>query len=111
MKVVMDERLEAVIRALDEQISLLRSSGLNDSARLLEMARLDLQMRMHAISDEELHALCAALHAEHGDSLEGAAAARESAPQKHTTRASSARVVVPITSLVRRKGNVRKQVR
>jgi len=55
------ERLPAVLAAIDDQIDVLRSLGLDGTARLLAIARLDLQMRLHGISHQELDALCEAL--------------------------------------------------
>jgi hypothetical protein len=55
------ERLRPVLAAIDDHIDVLRGLGLDDTAQLLAIARLDLQMRLHGISHEELDALCEAL--------------------------------------------------
>jgi hypothetical protein len=55
------ERLRPVLAAIDDQIDVLRGLGLDGTAQLLAIARLDLQMRLHGISHEELDALCEAL--------------------------------------------------
>jgi hypothetical protein len=54
-------KLEALIVALDDHVALARSHGLVHSALFLAAAKLDLQMHVHGISDDELQALCGAL--------------------------------------------------
>jgi hypothetical protein len=56
-----DEQLVSVIQSLSDHAALLRKRGWKDSVQLLEIAKLDLQMRVHTISDQELRALCAVL--------------------------------------------------
>jgi len=51
-------RLEGIVASLTEHIDVLRACGLSEARQLLSIAKLDLQMRIHGISDEELHALC-----------------------------------------------------
>jgi hypothetical protein len=57
----MAERLRAILAAIDDHINVLRSLGHDGTAQLLAIAKLDLQMRLHGISHEELDALCEAL--------------------------------------------------
>jgi hypothetical protein len=57
----MAERLQAILATLDDHIGVLRRFGLDGTAHMLAIAKLDLQMRLHGISDEELSALCEAL--------------------------------------------------
>jgi hypothetical protein len=57
----MAERLQAILAAIDNHMEVLRGLGLGSTARMLAIAKLDLQMRLHGISDEELSALCAVL--------------------------------------------------
>ena len=57
----MAERLQAILATIDDHIEVLRSFELTDTAQILAIAKLDLQMRLHGISDEELNALCEAL--------------------------------------------------
>lgn len=55
------DRLEEIIASLSQHIEVLRACGLSEARRLLCIAKLDLQMRIHEISDAELRALCDAL--------------------------------------------------
>ena len=55
------ERLNGIVAALNDYIDVVRAHDLDSTATLLRMAKLDLQMHIHDISDEELHALCEAL--------------------------------------------------
>ena len=57
----MAERLQAILAAIDNHMEVLRGFGLGSTARMLAIAKLDLQMRLHGISDEELSALCEVL--------------------------------------------------
>lgn len=60
------EQLNGIVSALDEYISLVRAFQMEETAVLLDMAKLDLQMKIHSISDWEFHALCDALEDGHG---------------------------------------------
>jgi UV DNA damage repair endonuclease len=55
------ERLQAILAAIDNHIQALRDLGLDDTARILAIAKLDIQMKLHDISDEELKAFCEAV--------------------------------------------------
>ncbi len=55
------QSLEQIVTSLSEHIRTLEESGLKQSAAILGIARLDLQTRLHGISDDELKAFCAAL--------------------------------------------------
>lgn len=55
------ERLNGIVAALSEYISEVRSYDMPQTAVLLDMAKLDLQTRIHAISDSEFRALCEAI--------------------------------------------------
>jgi hypothetical protein len=59
-------RLQAIIDATDQHITELRSFGLHDTAEILAVAKLDLQTKLHGISDEELEAFCQFLKASGG---------------------------------------------
>jgi hypothetical protein len=59
------EQLNGIVSALDEYISLVRAFQMEETAVLLDMAKLDLQMKIHSISDWEFHALCDALEDRH----------------------------------------------
>jgi hypothetical protein len=56
-------RLQGIVASLSEHIEVLRACGLREARQLLTIAKLDLQMRIYGISDEELRAFCAALEA------------------------------------------------
>jgi hypothetical protein len=56
-----NHRLEELIVTLEDHLALVRSYGLMHSALFLAAAKLDLQMHIHGISDEELRELCEAL--------------------------------------------------
>ncbi len=68
------ERLSGIVAALDEYIDLVRSYNMQETAVLLGMAKLDLQMKIHSVSDRELHALCDALEIRHARMPEHGAA-------------------------------------
>ena len=59
------EQLDGIVSALGKYISLVRAYHMEETAVLLNMARLDLQMKIHSISDSELQALCDALESEY----------------------------------------------
>jgi hypothetical protein len=56
-------RLNELVTALDGHIGTVRAEGLDHTAALLAMAKLDLQMQIHGISDAELRALSDAVAA------------------------------------------------
>ena len=62
----MSERLQAIISAAENHISVLRTLGLEDTARIFAIAKLDLQTKLHGISDDELTAFCEAVAAAAG---------------------------------------------
>jgi len=61
METSMDERLERAVATLNELIKVIGGCGLGQSAMFLEMARLQLKLELHGITDEEFGAFCAAL--------------------------------------------------
>jgi hypothetical protein len=54
-------QLQGIVASLGEHIDVLRACGLPEARQLLSIAKLDLQMRIYGISDEELRAFCKAL--------------------------------------------------
>jgi hypothetical protein len=50
--------MELLLAAITEQITFARNTRLPMTAKFLEMAKLDLQMQLHLISDEEIRSLC-----------------------------------------------------
>jgi hypothetical protein len=66
MKEDMSDQLQAIISAAEKHISVLRTLGLEDTARIFAIAKLDLQMKLHGISDDELTAFCEAVAAAAG---------------------------------------------
>ena len=63
------ERLERIVASLTEHIDVLRACGLSEAPQLLSIAKLDLQMRIHGISDDELNALCDVLEMQESPKL------------------------------------------
>jgi hypothetical protein len=61
MKMHVTEPLDAIVVALKQHIAVAQTCGLDDTARLLAMAKLDLQMRIHDIAEEELRTFCSAI--------------------------------------------------
>jgi len=55
------DKLQSIVAALDEYIDVVRTHNLHETVHLLKIAKLDLQMKVHAISDYELRELCRAL--------------------------------------------------
>jgi hypothetical protein len=58
--------LQAIIEATNRHIKVLRSFGLDDTAKIFAIAKLDLQTKLHGISDEELEAFCQAVDLKRG---------------------------------------------
>lgn len=54
-------RLSRLVEVVDECIGQLRADGYAETALLFEMARLDLQTRLHDISTQDLKDLCAVI--------------------------------------------------
>ena len=54
-----DAPVRAIVSALEEHIKVLRSFGLDETAKIFAIAKLDLMTKLHCISDEELEAFCA----------------------------------------------------
>ncbi len=61
MNIDRDEQIFALIERLSNDISLARQLSLPQTAQLLEMAKLDLRMTVHSISDGELRLLTLAV--------------------------------------------------
>jgi hypothetical protein len=57
----MAEQLQAIIAATDQHIRTLHALGFSSTAKLFAMAKLDLLVRMHGISEHEFRAFCDAL--------------------------------------------------
>ena len=56
-----DERLKQAIAALEALIAVARNEGLPQSEHFLEMAKLQLQLDLHEITDGEFNAFCQAV--------------------------------------------------
>ena len=65
-----DERLEKAIGIMNELIALVRGAGLTQSELFLDMAKLQLQLELNGISDDEFTAFCDA--SERGQLASGA---------------------------------------
>jgi hypothetical protein len=61
MPITFDKQLEQMIATLKQWNSWLTAHGQGQSACFLDMARLELQLVLNKISDEELRALCDAV--------------------------------------------------
>jgi hypothetical protein len=91
MEASMTTRLSDIVGGLDAYVRHVRKLGLKQSALLLEMAKLDLQMRIHDITEPELDALCRAI--ERQDEEASRAAISPAPPQVSETTTST---VVPL---------------
>ena len=74
------ERLNGIVAALSQYISEVRGYDMPETAVLLDMAKLDLQTRIHAISDREFRALCDAIERRRRRSDRRSAAGAATAP-------------------------------
>ncbi|MFL6806273.1 MAG: hypothetical protein ACJ8FM_20020 [Xanthobacteraceae bacterium] len=54
-------QLQGIVASLSEHIDVLRACDLREARELLSIAKLELQMRIYGISDEELRAFCEAV--------------------------------------------------
>ena len=54
----MAKQLQAIVTATNQHIRTLQALGLGKTAKMFAIARLDLLMQMHGISDEEFKAFC-----------------------------------------------------
>ena len=89
------ERLNGIVEALTEYIDVVRAYDMDGTATLLGMAKLDLQMHIHDISDEELQALCEVVEA--GQAGQRACAAVPSPISSAREQHPHANVVLPKT--------------
>lgn len=63
MEADLTDHFDAMLRTLDRYIGMTTACGFTDTARLLSMAKLDLQMRIHGIDDSEIQELARMLEA------------------------------------------------
>jgi hypothetical protein len=61
MAPTLSERMREMISALKNWQEVLSDHGYQESSQLLKIATLDLQMKLHSISDAELAAFCEAV--------------------------------------------------
>ena len=54
-----DTKLKFMERSLREHIDVAKELNLNFAAKLLRMAAIEIEMNLHAISEQEMDALCA----------------------------------------------------
>ena len=78
MEASTDERLEQAIAAVTDLIAFARGCGLQDSAQFLAMAKLNLQLDLHGITEGEFRALCVSLEGEAGGRSRRSAGRRQS---------------------------------
>jgi hypothetical protein len=69
------ERLREMAAMLESQIAVTQKYGLKDTAMLLRMAKLDVELKIHGISEGELRALTDALEARRPEPAEPSGAA------------------------------------
>jgi hypothetical protein len=60
---IVKAHLDEIVKHLERDIEVTAACGLELTAKLLHMARLDLLCKIHAISDTELHAFTDQLNA------------------------------------------------
>jgi hypothetical protein len=68
MEQTLGERLQEMIAALKNWQEFLSDNGHSGSSRLLKVAALDLQMKLHNISDAELKEFCDTIRRKRSDS-------------------------------------------
>ncbi len=59
MKKTIDYKLDLMARSLQEHINLARELKLEFVAQLLTMTAMEIKLKLHGISDQELEAICA----------------------------------------------------
>jgi hypothetical protein len=84
-------RLSQLVETIDGHIAQLQTEGLSHTALLLELARLDLQTRLHDISEQELKELCLAIE-------------QEELPSRARTRSHARAPVGDVTTALKRSG-------
>jgi hypothetical protein len=57
------DQLREMAAVLEQQIAIAKRFGLGDTAMLLRMAKLEVELKLHGISEEELRALTEVLEA------------------------------------------------
>ena len=93
------EQLGGIVSALGKYISLVRAYHMEETAVLLNMARLDLQMKIHSISDSELQALCDVLESEY--ILPAAHDSSDSSPHPaRTTKTLPLQIANPVNGIL-----------
>ncbi len=58
MKKAVDQNLDAMVRSLREQLDRARQMGLTLTAKLLDMALIELKAELHDITPDDIEALC-----------------------------------------------------
>ena len=59
MKSTIDSKLDLMARSLQEHINLARELNLSFVAQLLTMTAMEIKLKLHGISDQEVDAICA----------------------------------------------------
>jgi len=59
MKSIIDRKLDLMARSLQEHIDLARELKLDFVAQLLTMTAMEIKVKLHAITDEEIDTICA----------------------------------------------------
>lgn len=59
MKSIIDRKLDLMARSLQEHINLARELNLDFVAQLLTMTAMEIKLKLHGISEQEVDAICA----------------------------------------------------
>ena len=78
--------IAAMIESLSSGIRVARAHALDQTAALLEMAKLDLQTELHGITDEEMHTFCRTVEAANGIPFTARAASRRAKKRQTEAR-------------------------
>jgi hypothetical protein len=106
------ERVTQMIAALKNWQEILAANGYSESSQLLEICKLDLQLKLHSISDSELSQFCDAVREAHSAATESNLATGKLGPHFNGSEALPVYQNVVIMSEARvasrRKDNSRK---
>jgi hypothetical protein len=99
------ERLNGIVAALSEYINVVRGYDMQATAVLLDMAKIDLQTRIHAISDREFRALCDALELRQPPEGDSGAATTKLFGVSGKARSGRSLPIGPWANLIRLRGH------
>jgi hypothetical protein len=90
--------IAAMIESLSSGIRVARAHALDQTAALLEMAKLDLQTELHGITDEEMHTFCRTVEAANEAATAAPPAAQRRADGDRWHRSREAANGIPFTA-------------